>query len=174
MPEMSTAIVRRMTPADLETVLRWRNDLDIRRHMFDPREIALEDHRAWFGRQDRDPLCALLIFERNGEPSGFVQLHERKGQHAGEWGFYTAPGTAKGTGRLLGQAAIDHAFGVLGWHKLSGLTLASNERSIRMHQALGFELEGRLREHHFNGEAYVDVCSFGLLRSHWTGKEAKT
>ncbi len=170
----TAAIVRRMTPADLEMVLQWRNHPDIRWHMFDPCEIVIEDHRAWFDRQNRNPQCALMIFEQDGKPSGFVQLHERRGQRAGEWGFYTAPGAAKGTGRRLGRAAIDHAFQVLDWHKVNGLTLASNERSILMHLALGFELEGRLREHHFNGEAYVDVCSFGLLRSHWTAKQAAT
>ncbi len=170
---MTATSVRPMTQADLDQVLTWRNHPDVRRHMFDPQEIATEDHHAWFARHEKDPLRHLMIFEIDGRPSGFVQLHERRGQGAGEWGFYAAPEAARGCGRLLGAAAIHHAFQVLGWHKLSGSTLASNERSIRMHLALGFQLEGRLREHHFDGEERLDVCNFGLLRSEWSVKEAE-
>lgn len=171
---MPDALVRQMTEADLEQVLQWRNHPAVRSHMFDPRDIALADHRAWFARQNDDALATLLVFEREGRPSGFIQLHERRGQRAGEWGFYAAPDAPRGSGRLLGRATMNHAFQQMGWHKVNGLTLASNERSIRLHQALGFRLEGQLREHHFNGTAHVDVCSFGLLASEWTGKEEKT
>lgn len=169
----SDALVRRMLATDIEMVLQWRNHPKIRQHMFNSSEIPIEAHRAWFARREHDEQGSLLIFELDGVPSGFVQLNERPGQNAGDWGFYTAPDAPKGTGKLLGHAALEQAFQVWGWHKVNGQTLASNERSIRMHHTLGFQLEGRFREHHFNGEAYVDVYGFGLLRSVWIGRESE-
>jgi UDP-4-amino-4,6-dideoxy-N-acetyl-beta-L-altrosamine N-acetyltransferase len=159
-----------MQPGDLEQVLEWRNHPDVRRHMFSANPISAQEHLAWFDRTNRDPQRRLLIFERGGVPSGFVQFGPFDPAGAAPWGFYVAPGAAAGTGTALGAAALDFAFGELGLHKVSGEALAHNERSIRFHLRLGFNQEGRLIARHFDGRDHHDVLRFGLLAVDWRNR----
>lgn len=160
--------VRPMTDADVTTVLEWRNHPDVRRSMFTQHEIGLEEHSRWFERSAHDPRRHLLIYEAQGVPRGFVSLIVADHPNVADWGFYTAPDAPRGTGRAMGQHALDHAFSALGLHKICGQALAQNERSIGFHRALGFQQEGVLRDQHFDGRNYHAVICFGLLAQEWT------
>lgn len=159
--------VRPMLPADLEQVLAWRNHPEVRRHMYSQHEITLDEHRQWYERVRQDPRKHLLLFESSQQPLGFVSFDDLARGGIAEWGFYAAPDAPKGTGRRLGRAALDHAFGGLKFHKIFGRALASNEGSIGFHRSLGFQQEGILRDHHFDGRAYHSVICFGLLSHEW-------
>ena len=165
--QRGAARIRSMTPAALEQVLSWRNHPDVRRYMYTQHEISLDEHKSWFEATTGSPGKHLLIFELDDCPLGFVQFSQLKNTPVAEWGFYAAPSSPKGTGRLLGKAALQYAFEHLGLHKLCGEALAYNEPSIRFHGALGFQCEGRLRDQHFDGQNYHDVVCFGLLASEW-------
>lgn len=159
------ARIRRMTCADLEQVLSWRNHAEVRKYMYTQHEITLVEHTSWFERASQDERKHLLIFERGNEPLGFVNFNCTSNAKVADWGFYIAPDAQSGTGRLLGQAALRHAFDVLALHKVCGQALAFNERSIRFHLRQGFRQEGVLRDQHFDGRNYHDVACFGLLAS---------
>lgn len=160
-------LVRPMTVQDLSTVLAWRNHPDVRAVMFHQHEIGIEEHRSWFERSCGEEGRHLLVFEQDGQPRGFMNLHIKSAGAIADWGFYVAPAAPKGTGRALGRSSLDHAFHVLNAHKVSGRVLACNQRSIKFHHALGFLEEGVLRDHHFDGHGYHDVVCFGLLRREW-------
>lgn len=166
----SIEVLRSMGPEDLERVLAWRNHDDVRRYMYNQHEITLAEHGAWFERASRDPARHLLVFEVDGLPLGFVNLHQIAPGGIADWGFYTAPDAPRGTGRRLGRAALEYAFRDAALHKLCGEALAYNERSINFHLNLGFVQEGLLREQHFDGRQYCDVVCFGLLASDWRAK----
>lgn len=159
--------VRRMRATDLQVVLDWRNDESVRRHMFRPETIRLEDHTRWFERASVDPDRYLLIFERDGVAAGFVNLYRTGAGGIMEWGFYAAPQAPRGTGRALGRAALQFAFAQAEAHKVCGQVLAHNLRSIRFHQQQGFSPEGVLRDQHHDGHRYHDIHCFGLLKSEW-------
>ncbi len=156
-----------MVHADLERVLAWRNHPEVRRHMYTQHEITLDEHQCWFERTLQDPRKHLLIFELGNQPLGFINFSEFASGGVIDWGFYVAPNAPKGSGRKLGQAALNHAFTQLKLHKVSGQALAHNGRSIHFHQSLGFQLEGTLRDQHFDGERYHSVMYFGLLSHEW-------
>ncbi len=162
------ARIRRMTCADLEQVLSWRNHPEVRKYMYTQHEITLAEHASWFARASQDERKHLLIFERGREPLGFVSFNCTSNAKVADWGFYIAPDAQPGAGRLLGQAALKYAFDVLTLHKVCGQALAFNERSIRFHLRQGFNQEGILRDQHFDGLNYYDVVHFGLLASEWT------
>lgn len=160
--------LRALQESDLDLLLQWRNHPQVSRHMFNPEVIDPSSHRRWFDKTRENPLVHAFVFDGGTGPAGFVRLDQHgPDQRLGEWGFYAAPDAPRGTGRLMGAAAITYAFEVLNWHRLVGWTLANNERSIKMHLALGFRQEGLMREHHQIGNTFVDVCCFGLLRSEW-------
>ena len=160
--------VRPMEEADLERVLSWRNHPDVRRWMYTTHEIDMDEHRRWFEGACKDPQRHLLVFESDETPLGFLNLQQLDDEGVGEWGFYLAPGAPRGSGRCLGVAALDHAFDVLGLHKISGHALEANERSVRFHLRLGFRNEGLRHDPHLaeDGVQHSVIC-FGLLRDEW-------
>lgn len=162
--------IRRMTEADLELVLSWRNHPDVRRYMYTGHEITLENHTRWFSEVSKDAKRHLLIYQDRSIPMGFINIHEIASGGIADWGFYAAPNSPKGTGRSLGNAALRYAFTEVGLHKLCGQVIAFNERSIKFHQSLGFLQEAILRQQHFDGHQYQDVYCFGLLAQEWLAK----
>lgn len=161
--------LRPLAEADLTLVLDWRNHPDVRRYMYTRHEIAPSEHRRWFEQCRQQPGRHLLVYEEEGLPRGFVNLGPTRFTGVADWGFYAATDAPRGTGRRLGLAAMDHAFRTLGLHKVCAEALAGNERSRRLHEALGFREEGMLREHYFDGTHYHSVICFGLLGREWIG-----
>ncbi|TDX32165.1 UDP-4-amino-4,6-dideoxy-N-acetyl-beta-L-altrosamine N-acetyltransferase [Modicisalibacter xianhensis] len=160
--------LRSLQAEDLEAVLAWRNHPDVRRFMYTQHTISLEEHRRWFEKAHGDDNKRLLLFELEGEATGFVNLSLVDPQASrADWGFYLAPQAPKGSGRQLGTLALAYAYETMHVHKLCGEALAFNVRSIRFHERLGFRREAWLRDHHFDGSDYHDVVGFGLLRSEW-------
>lgn len=168
-PSFEPGIVRRMTGQDLELVLAWRNHPQVRAHMFTRHDISIDEHHRWFAAASRDERQHLLIFEMGGEPQGYAHLSLLATRAVANWGFYLAPAAPRGSGKRLGRATLDHAFQTLRLHKVCGQALAQNDRSIRMHLALGFKSEGILRDQHFDGQSFHDVHCFGLLDHEWLG-----
>jgi UDP-4-amino-4,6-dideoxy-N-acetyl-beta-L-altrosamine N-acetyltransferase len=162
-----------MTSADLHLVLAWRNHESVRRYMYTQHEIALHEHSQWFERATKDPNRHLLIFETDGVPLGFINIHPVAAGGIADWGFYSAPDAPKGVGRALGRATMQHVFTQIGMHKLCGQALAYNDRSIKFHLSLGFRREGVLLEHHLDGQTYHDVVCFGLLAKQWQAQSLK-
>jgi UDP-4-amino-4,6-dideoxy-N-acetyl-beta-L-altrosamine N-acetyltransferase len=161
-------LVRLMEEADLERVLSWRNHSEVRRWMYTTHEIGVDEHRRWFEGASEDPGRHLLVYECDGVPMGFVNLHQLRGEDVAEWGFYLAPGAPRGSGRGLGVAALDHAFDALGLHKVSGHALEGNERSISFHLRLGFRDEGLRHDQHLDTDGVRhSVACFGLSRDEW-------
>lgn len=165
--EQTPQRVRRMVATDLDTVLMWRNDIEVRRYMYTQHEISVAEHRGWFERASQDPLRHLLIYEAGSTALGFVNIHQIAAGGIAEWGFYAAPNAPRGTGNALGKAALQYVFDEVHLHKLCGQALAFNERSVQFHRTLGFKQEGILRQQHFDGQHYHDVLCFGLLAGEW-------
>lgn len=156
-----------MQYGDLERVLIWRNQPDVRRYMYTQHEITMGEHSRWFDRVSQDDKRHLLIYQEGDIPLGFVQISEINLGRMAEWGFYVAPDAPKGMGFRLGNAALYYAFSRLSLHKLCGEAIGFNQRSIRLHQKLGFAHEGTLAEHFFDGNQYHDIWCFGYLASDW-------
>ena len=168
---LPTGRVRPMVESDLPQLLAWRNDEAVRAAMFSAGLVQPEEHLRWFEAAAREGLT-LLIFEAEGEPRGFVRFALGRHPRVADWGFYAAPGAPRGTGRALGRAALDLAFGPLGLHKICGEVLESNPRSVALHRALGFVQEGKRAEHHFDGSRFQAVLCFGLLARQWYDPDA--
>lgn len=157
-----------MQAADLDCVLAWRNHPQVSSFMLSQQRISMDEHRAWFERACADRHRRLLIVETDDSRLGFVQFHGVEPGGVSDWGFYAAPDAPKGSGRMLGRAALGYAFDALELHKVCGQALAFNEASIRLHLALGFQREGTLRDQHHCGDGYHDLILFGLISNEWT------
>jgi UDP-4-amino-4,6-dideoxy-N-acetyl-beta-L-altrosamine N-acetyltransferase len=167
-------MLRPMTEGDLVQVLNWRNDPEVRRFMITQQEIAFEDHRNWFQASSANPSLHLLIFEDENGPQGHMNFKIDYSSGIADWGFYSGPGAPKGTGRVMGRESLKFAFETLGLHKVCGQVLDFNERSKRMHLALGFVEEGVLRQHKRVNDTYRDLYCYGILADEWKQTERET
>lgn len=166
--------IRRVTEGDLQSLLEWRNSEDVRRYMFNQDKIRVEDHRVWFEVASCDEKRHLLIVEGESQPIGFVQFSHIPQDNTADWGFYACPGAPKGAGTRIGQAALNYAFGELGFHKVCGQAIDTNLPSINLHLKLGFRREGTLRSHKLLNGIYHSLICFGVLDAEWDsvfGKE---
>ena len=158
-----------MSEGDLELVLEWRNHPDIRMHMYQSDVIALAEHRNWFRSAEIDPDRKLLIFEVDGAPVGYVNFKLMDADEA-IWGFYCAPGSPRGTGALLGEAALSYAFGSLAVEKVWGEVLPQNAASQRFHLRQGFELEAMISYGAGSEHEIKDVRRYLLTKTNWLGR----
>lgn len=157
----------------LELMLSWRNHPSIRSSMFSQSAIGLQQHQAWFSREaKKDNSAWFLYVDLSGTPTGIVYFTDmdRVANHA-FWGFYAAPSAPPGTGTKMGIEALDYFFEVLGFHKLNGEVLESNERSQKFHRKLGFRVEGIFRDHYFGSCGYESVTRFGLKSGEWSANK---
>jgi len=60
-------------------------------------------------------------------------------------------------------ALLTYAFKELGLHRVYVEILESNSRSIKMFERIGFQLEGRLREHVYRNGAYHGVLVMAII-----------
>jgi len=163
--------IRSLQKNDLETILSWRNHPEVRRFMYTQHEISLEEHLQWFEQVSQDQTRHLLVYEKDGKALGYINIKVQKTGKIADWGFYLAPDAAKGTGKKLGIATQDYAFTLLELHKLCGQVIAYNKRSIAFHLNQGFQQEGILREHYFDGHDYHSIICFGLLKDEWCAQK---
>jgi [ribosomal protein S5]-alanine N-acetyltransferase len=166
--------LRLHTPASLEPLLRWKNDIEIQRlsddqiRTFTREEVAVRLER-WMRPSDDIVHLAIGLAGRV-EPIGFLHLalieraHRRcrLGIVIGEkdlWG--------RGYGHLAVVQAVDYAFDVLDLDRITAEVFADNTRSARLFEGVGFMREGVMRESIHRDGQRVDELIFGLLRREW-------
>jgi UDP-4-amino-4,6-dideoxy-N-acetyl-beta-L-altrosamine N-acetyltransferase len=156
-----------MVRSDLPLILAWRNHISVRSYMYSQHEISIAEHESWYEKSISDSNHHLLIFEYEGEPIGFVKLVQIENTKDVDWGFYAAPHAPVGTGRNLGYAGLRYGFEELGLLKINGQALKHNERSIKMHLALGFKQTSSKETTYFDGKEYHQIVAFSILRDDW-------
>lgn len=167
--------IRPLARADLALVLGWRNADRVRLNMYTTHVISAEEHSAWFERLQQNTKDLAFVFERAGEPLGFLSFTAIDRTHGrAHWGFYLgADDVPRGTGTMLGILAMDHAFGALGLRKVIGEVLDFNMASLRLFRRLGFAEEGHFREDVCRDGQLCGVVRFALFRDQWPTERAR-
>lgn len=156
--------LRTVEPEDYDFLHRHWNDPAIRRGFarHDPRT---REEIATFV-EDADDSTHFLA-SCDGDPVGFAWLFAID-DVAGraELGYWVAPDEQDaGYATEIATLAVQYAFDERGLHKVSARVLDWNDASRRVLEKLGFEREGRLRDHYFVDGEYVDADRYALLES---------
>lgn len=89
--------------------------------------------------------------------------------HNGEVGYWLGrESRGRGIAREAVRAFIPYAFDRLALNRLTAHTLHFNAPSIRVLEASGFKLEGRLRKYTRTASGFHDTLVFGLLKDEWS------
>lgn len=163
-------VVRRMKVSDLSLVRRWRNHPSIRACMFNQNEINRDEHEQWFINKSRRKNQHLLIFENQGIPQGVISFNIKENLEA-DWGFYKAPESPKGTGKLLGNHALDYAFQKIGLIKIHAQVIQNNHSSLKFHAKMGFIEQKINNNEQTNNNKHYDIIYFSLSLKKWLEKQ---
>lgn len=107
-----------------------------------------------------------------GEAIGIMRLGDIPpgGAHHRHTSFgimFTPNHIGKGYGTEAMNWLLEYAFRGFNLHKVCGNTSAGNLPARKMYQKLGFEEEGVLKEHRWEGGEWGDEICLGLLASDW-------
>lgn len=109
--------------------------------MFHQNIISEAEHQAWFLRLQQNNNARWFVHEKAGVYDGVVYFTDMNQQDRSTiWGFYLAPEAVPGSGTLLGIDGLDMAFDTLLLETVHAKVLTDNEKSIKFHLKLGFEL----------------------------------
>lgn len=137
-------MLRAATPTDVESLRVWRNHPEVRRVSLTQHEIGTDEHLAWWDRLQQDSTKQVLVYERDGIPSGVVNFFDIADGSAW-WGYYLDNDGLNERGALfpawisIQREAVRYARNELGLNELHGETLEMNEAAVDFNARLGFE-----------------------------------
>jgi phosphinothricin acetyltransferase len=159
-------IVRSAQPGDLREIVAIYNHYVTHSVVtFDVDPVTIEDRRTWFEQFDR--AHPLLVCEIGDDLVGYAYYLPFRAKRAydgtKECTVYVASDCqGRGIGKALYAALVEHAR-THGVHALVGVLGGNNAASAALHQSLGFELVGHLREVGYKLGRFVDTYYYEKL-----------
>ena len=123
---------------------------------FASRVVGQEALAMAIHERDGDRLVGTCAFSQFDGDNGSALYHITIGEKDA-WG--------RGYGTEATQLMLDHAFDVLGLHRVALYVFEFNERAIRAYRRCGFVIEGRSRESIFRDGRWWDEIAMSVLES---------
>jgi phosphinothricin acetyltransferase len=167
MTTATSVSIRHAVEADLDAIQRVYNHAILTTTATWDEEPWLWERRvAWWSAHD-DPREPILVAEVDGQVTGFACL-TRMSDKSG-WRF-TREDTVyideswrgRGIGRALLTSLLDEARRT-GVHVVVASITSENDVSLKLHESLGFEVMGTMREAGFKFGRRLDTCYLQLL-----------
>jgi RimJ/RimL family protein N-acetyltransferase len=166
---------------DLPRYVKWFSDPDLRGYLAKHLPIGQAQEEKWFEQSLANKDRNTQSWAIDAQPAdmavgpwvhiGGCGLHEIEWRHRwGELGIVIGARDywGRGYGTDTVQTLSTWAFDSLNLNRVFLRVFADNARAIRCYEKVGYQHEGRLRQHDFSNGAYRDVLLMGLLRSDWS------
>lgn len=159
-------MIRPATLNDLEEILAIYNDAIVNTTAVYSYDVqTLEDRKAWFEQKQEDGY-PVIVFEVEGHVAGFATFGPFRAWPAYKYSiehsvYVNTDYRKQGIGRKLLQAIIDLA--KAGDYKtlVAGID-AANDKSIWLHEKLGFTHSGTVRNAGYKFERWLDLAFYQL------------
>jgi RimJ/RimL family protein N-acetyltransferase len=162
--------LRALEPADAQHFIRWNLDSERGRcldFLWPPQSAV--SVQTWVDEQSRRRLEAndgytWMIENEKGEPVGSIGTHACVPRY-GTFSYGLAVAAEyqhKGYASEAILLILKYYFDELRYQKVMACVNGDNEASIRLHQKLGFQLEGTHRRMFFSKGQYLDILWFGM------------
>jgi len=171
--------LRPITPADLPSIVRWRNRPEVRRNIPNQPLLTLPAQKKWYKRYLEDPSQVRFVLDAaEFGPIGVFGLTDLE-RDEGYARLGIVIGEPKARGKGLAREALELLldFGFRKWktgsprglHRVTAEVFDFNEPAIALYRKVGFKDEGRLRGAHWDAgkRRFSDVLVLGLLREAW-------
>ncbi len=158
---------------DINLVVRWMNDPDVRIYTRNPLPRSIEEVKKWFEPKKEDVKTDVdfLIYHKNDKKTiGMVGLTNIKWLDRNA-NIFTVIGESeywgKGISVEAGKLMITYAFEELNLHKVHTSIYSPNERSLKAAVKLGLVQEAILREEIYIDGVHVDNHKFAVFKKDW-------
>ena len=160
--------LRKMTLADTEKIISWRNQSFVRKNFIYQKSFTVEGHQRWVHDMIETGKAVQFIMVRtdNDRDIGSVYFRDIDNvHHKAEYGMFIGDKSSlrKGYGTEACKMACRYGFANHGWHKTFSRFIATNIPSIRSCQKAGFLMEAFLKDDVFIGEKYCDIVLMAIL-----------
>jgi len=172
--------LRGIEPGDAGVFFRWNQDSDRSRHLdFLWPPTAMTQVQTWVDAQSRKRLDGDAYFwvieALDHAPVGSIDTHDIN-THTGTFSYAIAIDEAQ-RGRGYASEAIRlvlrYYFTELRYQKVWVGVHGNNEPSLKLHEKLGFQLEGRLRRMVYHAGSFYDELYYGLTCEEFIELEAR-
>lgn len=157
--------LRQVTEQDTDFILSLINDPKIAE--FFPRNgiISKEQHLS-FLKNLREKGDQYWIVKNDNESIGTVSIYNiDHTNNTAEWGRFIIIPEHSAKGVAVEKLILRVAFEDLQLNKLYCQCLATNERVIKLHELLGFKIEGVLRQQIYKKGKFIDIVFMGRLKN---------
>ena len=165
-------VIRKLALGDLRQRVDWMNNPHVYKSMHFDVPVLIDKTIEWYNRnQQREDRIDCAFIDDADEIvafGGITSINKEIGK--GETYIFTNPEAhRKGIGTEAMKLLCKYGFETVGLNKLYAYTNEDNEGSIRLHQKVGYEIEGRLRQEYKDAEgALKDRFYLGCLRQDYS------
>ena len=175
-PELRTErlVLRGFTMADAPQVATLAGDREVALNTLNiPHPYEVAEAESWIESQPgqfrrREAATYAVTLASNAGVIGAVGLILDAANRSAELGYWIGrPYWGRGYATEAARAVVAWGFGELALHRIHASHFPRNPASGRVLEKLGMRHEGRLREHVYKWDEFLDLERFGLLRREW-------
>jgi UDP-4-amino-4,6-dideoxy-N-acetyl-beta-L-altrosamine N-acetyltransferase len=156
-------LLERVRKEHLADLLRIRNSHHVRVSCWETEEISEKRHREWYNSVKRKKQIKQFAIMLGDRVVGACSLRIGKSKSAEFSIFIDKKHCGSGFGKQAMKQLIDFGFEEVGLHKIWGMVFDFNIGALEMYKKIGFEVEGKLREHLYRDGKYYDVYFIGII-----------
>jgi RimJ/RimL family protein N-acetyltransferase len=160
--------VREFTQEDIPLKVKWMNNPEVNKYTGEVlgSGTSIEAEEEWFTSIQDNPEHAFFIIEYNRFAIGFMGLKyiSKQNQNAevfiaiGEKDYQ-----GKGIGKMAMQWLLNYGFTDFKLHKINLGVIKRNVPAVKLYTALGFEIEGHMKDEVFAYGRFHDFYSMALF-----------
>jgi RimJ/RimL family protein N-acetyltransferase len=161
---------------DLPLLVEWRNMPEIWRCFLNKFPLNHSDQPEWLKRlrANKERLLLMICRQQDRHPLGTIGFDSidavNQNAEIGNVMIGAADMAGKGFAEEAMRLLLEYGFMRLNLHRIFLRVLSRNTRAVKLYKRCGLQLEGTLRQAHFDEGAFHDVLCMGLLRGEFGGR----
>lgn len=145
----------------------WMNDPEVNKYLESGGDYTLEKLTEYLTEVERKPKYFwAIIMKESGKHVGNIKIDPIHPIHQfGEYGIMIGDRNAwgKGIAKEASTGILNYSFKTLQLRKINLGVLSSNTLAISLYEKLGFEQEGRFKNHVKNGNEFIDTLRMTIF-----------
>jgi RimJ/RimL family protein N-acetyltransferase len=165
-------VLRAIERGDLPNYVGWLNDERVLRYFGFYRPMSLAQEERWYENMLGNAAACNFAIEYQGRHVGGAGLEHVDSKNANaEVGLFIGEPDLwdGGLGGDVLRTLLRYGFEQLNLNRIYLRVFADNERAVHLYEKIGFQHEGRWREHEFRHGRYHDMLWMAILRREWVG-----
>jgi diamine N-acetyltransferase len=169
--------LRAPEPDDLEFFYKWENDISLWNAGNALSPYSRYDLKRYIASFAKDvyrtrQLRLMMDLKENNRTVGTIDLYDFEPHHnrAGIGIFVEETFRNQGFASEALSLLCGYSFGLLKMHQLYAYISVNNDRSIKLFEHCGFQLQGKLKDWIYTEKGYESILIFSLIADHYRKK----